>query len=207
MLSIHELPDLQDYGSILHKMRNFTLQRTQGSPDEIWLLEHHPVFTQGQAGKAEHLISPGDIPVVQSDRGGQVTYHGPGQLIIYTLFDLPRKKSTLRPFTLALQNSIIDLLKQYGISGHCQTGAPGIYVANAKICSIGLRVRHGCTYHGMSLNVKMDLSPFQRINPCGFPKLKMTQIFEFIPEITRAQVTADLLPLLTQQLSHLEKSA
>ena len=139
------------------------------------------MFTQGQAGKAEHVLAPGDIPVVQSDRGGQVTYHGPGQLMIYGLFDIKRQNSGIKIFTQYLQNSMMALLKKYGIPAEIQCGAPGLYVEGAKISSIGLRVRQGRTYHGMSLNVNMDLSPFKRINPCGFHQLEMTQIRDFIP--------------------------
>lgn len=196
MFDICRFPSLQPYAPIFEQMRAFTLQRTPQTEDALWLLEHHPVFTQGQAGKPEHLLNTGDIPVIQSDRGGQVTYHGPGQLMVYTLFDLKRKKTGIKAFTEYLHNSIILLLKEYGITAQCQPGAPGVYIQGAKISSIGLRVRHGCTYHGLSVNVNMDLSPFGRINPCGVSQLPMTQISDFIPNISVDTVIDALLPIL-----------
>jgi lipoyl(octanoyl) transferase len=188
------------YSDIFQAMRTYTLQRTENTPDAIWLLQHEPVFTQGQAGKAEHILQPGDIPIIQSDRGGQVTYHGPGQLMIYTLFDLKRLNFGLKRFVRKLEQSIIRLLHQYGIDAHTQCNAPGVYVNDAKICSMGLRLRHHRVYHGLSLNIKMDLSPFTRINPCGFRELKMTQISDFVPDISVEQVSHDVLPYLNQEL-------
>lgn len=199
--SIFQFCEPQEYTSTYQQMRDYTLNRTDETPDAIWLLQHHPVFTQGQAGKPEHIHDIGDIPLIQSDRGGQVTYHGPGQLMIYTLFDLKRLNSSIKIFTNKLQEIIILLLHQYKITAHTQCAAPGVYIDGAKICSLGLRVRHGRTYHGLSLNVKMDLSPFKRINPCGFTQLKMTQISDFVPNIMMTTVTQDLLTLLTQQLT------
>lgn len=192
---------LQPYETIYQQMRDFTNARTLETPDAIWFLSHEPVFTQGQAGKAEHILNPGDIPIVQSDRGGQVTYHGPGQLMIYTLYDLKRMQSGLRPFLQALLSSIVQLLSQYGIKAHTRDDAPGVYVNQAKICSMGLRVRKGCTYHGMSFNVAMDLSPFSRINPCGFKQLAMTQVRDFVADITLEKIIADLTPILLTELS------
>lgn len=166
----------QDYESCWQAMRHFTNHRDENTPDEIWLLEHLPVFTQGQNGKPEHLLNPGNIPVVKVDRGGQVTYHGPGQLVAYTLIDLKRKKFNVRQLVTLLEKSIIDLLNHYGITAEAKCDAPGVYVNNEKICSVGLRIRKGCSYHGIALNVAMDLEPFSRINPCGYSGLKMTQI-------------------------------
>lgn len=168
----------QDYLSCWQAMQQFTQDRTPETGDEIWLLEHAPVFTQGQNGKAEHLLNPGDIPVVQTDRGGQITYHGPGQLMVYVLIDLRRKKFNVREFVTHLEQSVIDLLAAYQINAYAKRDAPGIYVEEKKIGSIGLRVKRGSTYHGIAFNVSMDLSPFTRINPCGFAKLQMTQFSE-----------------------------
>ena len=154
-------------------MKDFTDQRDATTADECWLVEHDPVFTQGQAGKPEHLLLPGDIPVVQTDRGGQVTYHGPGQLMMYWLVDIKRKKVGVRDFVSIMERAVIDCLASFGITAHLKDGAPGVYVDGAKISSLGLRVRRGCTYHGLALNVDMDLSPFQRINPCGYAGLQV----------------------------------
>jgi lipoyl(octanoyl) transferase len=195
-ISLCQYSQLQQYQPIYQQMREYTLNRTSETRDALWLLEHYPVFTQGQAGKAEHVLDAGAIPVIQSDRGGQVTYHGPGQLMIYTLFDLKRLNIGLKTYVQKLEQSIMDLLQGYGILAHTQCNAPGVYVESAKICSLGLRVRHQRTYHGMSLNVNMDLSPFSQINPCGFSQLKMTQIRDFIPHITIAKVMQDIQPLL-----------
>jgi lipoyl(octanoyl) transferase len=191
----------QAYTTCYQQMRAFTDQRTQDTPDQIWFLQHEPVFTQGQAGKAEHILDPGDIPIVQSDRGGQVTYHGPNQLMVYTLFDLKRLDIGIRQFVTRLEQSIILLLAGYDIKANTKPDAPGVYVSDPKICSLGLRVRKGCTYHGISLNVNMDLSPFSRINPCGFKQLAMTQISDFVPTINIERVAHDLTPILIQQLS------
>lgn len=166
----------QDYSACWQAMQQFTNQRNEHTLDEIWLLEHHPVFTQGQNGKPEHILDPGLIPVVQTDRGGQVTYHGPGQLMVYTLIDLQRKKLNVRELVTQLEQSVIDLLTHHGIHAYAQRKAPGVYVDEKKICSIGLRIRRGCAYHGIAFNVAMDLAPFTRINPCGFTSLKMTQL-------------------------------
>lgn len=165
----------QDYLSCWQSMKTFTDARDDSSPDEIWLLEHPPVFTLGQNGSMSHLINPGDIPVVQTDRGGQITYHGPGQLMVYTLIDLKRYKLNVRQLVTLLEQSVIDLLKVYNIEAYAKCKAPGVYVAERKICSIGLRIRKGYAYHGIAFNVAMDLEPFERINPCGFSGLKMTQ--------------------------------
>jgi|TARA_B110000902_G_scaffold54035_1_gene62773 lipoyl(octanoyl) transferase len=160
-------------------MQDFTNQRDVSTLDEIWVLEHHRVFTQGQAGKAEHLLNQGDIPLVQSDRGGQVTYHGPGQLMIYLMLDLKRLNIGVRALVTHMEEALIDCLSGYGINAATKAGAPGVYVEGCKIASLGLRVRKGCSFHGLALNVDMDLSPFERINPCGYAGLKMVQMKDF----------------------------
>ncbi|WP_038891680.1 lipoyl(octanoyl) transferase LipB [Vibrio campbellii] len=166
----------QDYEPVWKAMHEFTDQRTDDTPDEVWLVEHNPVFTQGQAGKAEHLINTGDIPVVQSDRGGQVTYHGPGQLVAYFLINLRRKKLGVRDLVTYIENLVINTLKAYNIDSAARPDAPGVYVDGKKICSLGLRIRKGCSFHGLALNVNMDLGPFLRINPCGYEGMEMVQV-------------------------------
>lgn len=166
---------LQDYTQVWQAMQHFTDQRGADTPDELWLLEHPGVFTQGQAGKAEHLLLPGDIPVVKVDRGGQVTYHGPGQLVVYVLIDLKRRNMGVRQLVTLLEQVLIELLANYQITATAKPDAPGVYVDGAKIASLGLRVRKGCTFHGLALNVDMDLTPFSRINPCGYAGMKMIQ--------------------------------
>ncbi len=156
-------------------MQAFTAQRAADTPDELWLLEHPPVYTQGQAGKPEHLIATTDIPVVPIDRGGQITYHGPGQLVAYLLVDLRRRGYGVRELVTRMEQAVIDLLAAEGVAAERQGGAPGVYVAGAKIAALGLRVRQGCTYHGLALNVDMDLAPFATINPCGYAGLAVTQ--------------------------------
>jgi lipoyl(octanoyl) transferase len=186
-LNTRQLPK-SPYQPIWQAMQQFTNERDEHTPDELWLLEHEPVFTQGQAGKAEHVLNPHDIPIVQTDRGGQVTYHGPGQLMGYTLLDIKRLGLGTRDFVIKLEQVIIELLKTYHIQATGKRDAPGVYVADAKICSIGLRVRRGRSYHGIALNVDMDLTPFRYINPCGFSNLPMTQIKDFVPNITLPEV-------------------
>ncbi|MDF2154890.1 lipoyl(octanoyl) transferase LipB [Vibrio sp. CAU 1672] len=166
----------QDYEPVWKAMHEFTDQRSETTPDEVWLVEHNPVFTQGQAGKAEHLLNTGDIPVIQSDRGGQVTYHGPGQLVVYFLINLRRKKLGVRDLVTHIENLVINTLKAYNIPAAARPDAPGVYVDGKKICSLGLRIRKGCSFHGLALNVNMDLSPFQRINPCGYQGMEMVQV-------------------------------
>lgn len=167
------------YQQTWEAMQAFTLTRDEHAPDEIWLLEHEAVFTQGQAGKAEHLLSPGDIPVVPVDRGGQVTYHGPGQMVAYVLLDIRRLKSDVRKLVSALEDSVVDLLDGYGVEAAARPDAPGVYIGAEKVCSLGLRIKRGCSYHGLALNVDMDLEPFARINPCGYQGLKMTQMADW----------------------------
>jgi lipoyl(octanoyl) transferase len=201
-LIIRNLPGLQDYHATWHDMQQFTNLRTNDTLDEIWTLEHPGVFTQGQNGKAEHILAPGNIPVIRVDRGGQVTYHGPGQLVIYTLIDIKRKKLNVREIVTVLEQSVIDLLADYQIEAASQCKAPGVYVKNKKICSVGLRIRRGCTFHGLALNVAMDLDPFSRINPCGFSELEMTQLAAIDPTISMKTATHKLLAHLTANLGY-----
>lgn len=164
---------LQAYLPIWQAMQDFTNNRNDETADEIWLVEHQAVFTQGQAGKEEHILMPGDIPVVKVDRGGQVTYHGPGQLMMYVLLNLKRNKLGVRNLVTALEQCVVNTLQEYAINAYPKLDAPGVYVNAKKVCSIGLRIRKGCSFHGLALNVNMDLSPFQRINPCGYAGLEM----------------------------------
>jgi lipoyl(octanoyl) transferase len=191
----------QPYEATYARMREFTLARAPGSADELWFLEHPPVFTQGQAGKPEHVLAPGEIPVVQSDRGGQVTYHGPGQLVVYFLLDLNRLGYGIRTLVTKLEQSLVDCLARYGITAAPRADAPGVYVEGRKIASLGLRVRKGLTYHGIALNVAMDLSPFDRINPCGFKGLAMTQVSALGGPSDAEQVGRDLEPILLGRLN------
>jgi lipoyl(octanoyl) transferase len=164
-----------EYEPTWRAMQAFTAQRTPGTTDEIWLLEHPPVFTQGQAGKPEHLIAATRIPVVPIDRGGQITYHGPGQAVAYVLVDLRRRRYGIRELVTRMEQAVIDLLAARGVTASRMAGAPGVYVDGAKIAALGLRVKQGCTYHGLALNVDMDLSPFALINPCGYAGMRVTQ--------------------------------
>ncbi len=166
----------QDYQPVWQAMHDFTDSRDETTVDEVWLVEHNPVFTQGQAGKAEHILNPGNIPVIQSDRGGQVTYHGPGQLVVYFLIDLRRKNLGVRDLVTHIENIVINTLKSFDIESAARPDAPGVYVDNKKICSLGLRIRRGCSFHGLALNINMDLSPFLRINPCGYQGMEMVQV-------------------------------
>jgi lipoyl(octanoyl) transferase len=172
---------LVEYEPTLAAMRQFTDSREADTPDELWLLQHPPVFTQGQAGKAEHVLAPGDIPVIQVDRGGQVTYHGPGQWVLYLLINLRRHQLGVRDLVTLIERSVLQLLAEYGIDAAAKPGAPGVYVRDEKIASLGLRVRRGCSYHGLALNVDMDLEPFGRINPCGYEGLRVTSMARLLP--------------------------
>ena len=171
---------LVEYQPTLEAMRQLTRERDEHAPDEIWLLQHPQVFTQGQAGKAEHLLAPGDIPVVQVERGGQVTYHGPGQLVAYLMLDLRRLDLGVRELVTVMEQSLVDLLAGYGVEAAPKADAPGVYVAGDKIASLGLRVSRGCSFHGLALNVDMDMTPFLRINPCGYAGLKMVQMRDLL---------------------------
>ena len=191
---------LVDYATTLAAMHQFTDGRDEHSPDELWVLQHPPVFTQGQAGKPEHLLMPGDIPVVQTDRGGQVTYHGPGQLVIYPLIDISRRGYGVRSLVSRLEGAMVDTLSALGIQAYADPDAPGVYVdlhgRRHKIGSLGLRVRKGRSLHGLSLNVQMDLEPFSRINPCGYSGLAMTQLADCGSDASLDAVSA----VLTQRL-------
>ena len=173
----------QPYEPVWQAMSRFTDQRSEATPDEIWLLQHQPVFTQGQAGKAEHVLAPGDIPVVQVDRGGQVTYHGPGQLVVYLMIDIARRGLGARALVSRIEQAIVAVLAQYGIEAAPRTDAPGVYVGSAKIASLGLRIRKGRSFHGLALNVDMDLEPFLRINPCGYQGMAMTQMKHYVQDV------------------------
>lgn len=193
---------IADYQKTWEKMRDFTDSRTEETPDEIWVLQHPPVFTQGLAGKAEHVLNPHDIPVIQTDRGGQVTYHGPGQLVLYPLIDLKRKQLHARELVRKLESTVITLLSHLSISAESKCDAPGVYVNGEKICSIGLRVRKGCSYHGIALNVDMDLTPFSYINPCGYSGLAMTQIKTFVPEHSFATIQKKLIDIFIENFGY-----
>lgn len=193
---------LQLYEPIWQRMQDFTNQRDDQVVDEIWSLQHEPVFTQGQAGKEEHLLGTGDIPVVQVDRGGQVTYHGPGQAIIYLLLNLKRKKVGVRELVTVMEESIVDTLQSYGVDAYVKPDAPGVYVADAKIASLGLRVRRGCSFHGLALNLAMDLEPFLRINPCGYAGMAMTQLDQLVTEPDQAEATQRLVDNLISKLGY-----
>lgn len=192
----------RDYTPVWEAMRHFTDTRTADTPDEVWLVEHNHVFTQGQNGQAEHILNPHHIPVVQTDRGGQVTYHGPGQLVVYVLIDLRRLNLTIRQLVRHLEESIIACLALYGIDAKAREDAPGVYVQDAKICSLGLRVRKGCCYHGLAFNHDMDLSAFSYINPCGFKALRMTQLKDLGVDVSKAQLAEQLLGCLSRILGY-----
>lgn len=196
---------LAEYQPTLDAMRTFTDSRDADTPDELWLLQHPRVFTQGQAGKAEHVLAPGDIPVIQVDRGGQVTYHGPGQWVIYLLVDLRRSQLGVRDLVTLIERSIVQLLAEYDIDSRPRPDAPGVYVEGDKIAALGLRVRRGCSYHGLSLNVDMDLEPFQRINPCGYQGLQVTSMARLLPDqaLDINQVGQRLLAVVARQLEEL----
>jgi lipoyl(octanoyl) transferase len=189
-----------EYAPTLQAMRDFTAQRGAATEDEVWLLEHPPVFTLGLAGKTEHLLSETDIPVVKIDRGGQITYHGPGQLIAYLLLDLSRRPYKVRQLVERMEDALIALLADYGLKGERLAGAPGVYVDGAKIAALGLRVQKGCTYHGIALNVDMDLAPWQSINPCGYPGMAVAQLRDLAPGVKMAAVRSALQRHLTEAL-------
>lgn len=197
---------LLPYEPVLEAMRRFTDQRGPETCDEVWLVEHPAVFTQGQAGKAEHLLVPGDIPVVQTDRGGQVTYHGPGQLVAYLLLDVRRLGFGVRDLVSRIERCLIELLASYGVEAAAKADAPGVYVDGAKIASLGLRIRNGCSFHGLALNVDMDLAPFRRINPCGYAGLAMTQLCDQAGSIELSEVRARLRGQLVKHLDYAEQT-
>ena len=198
---------MREYQPVWEAMQQFTDTRDENTPDELWLLEHQAVFTQGQAGKAEHLLSPGDIPLVQADRGGQVTYHGPGQLVAYPLLDIRRRKLSVRDLVDGIEQAVINTLAVFDIQAQRNPDAPGVYVGEAKIASLGLRIRKGCSFHGLSLNVDMDTEPFTRINPCGFKGLEVTQMVDQAPVrshevITMGKVKSVLVGQLLEALHY-----
>ncbi|MBJ6138381.1 lipoyl(octanoyl) transferase LipB [Marinobacter litoralis] len=191
----------QPYMETWEAMKSFTATRGETTVDELWCLEHPRVFTQGQAGKAEHILLPGDIPVIQVDRGGQVTYHGPGQLVVYLLIDLTRRKLGVRSLVDEIEQAIVRALAVYGIEAAPRSDAPGVYVNGAKIASLGLRVRKGCSFHGLALNVNMDMEPFSRINPCGYAGMSMSQVSNFVPGVSVYDVEQQLVQELVAGLN------
>ena len=200
-ISVRHLGEV-DYDDTWQKMRDFTDNRQKDTPDELWFLQHPAVYTLGKNGKPEHVLNSAEIPVINSDRGGQVTYHGPGQIVVYTLLDLNRLNIGVRALVTGLEQVIIELLSDYGITAKARRDAPGVYVNDAKIAALGLRVRKGCSFHGLALNVAMDLEPFSRINPCGYEGLEVTQIRNFISDIELESVTDDLQQRLIEQFSY-----
>ncbi|MCT8596545.1 lipoyl(octanoyl) transferase LipB [Glaesserella parasuis] len=200
---------VQDYQEIWHKMQDFTDSRDEQTADEIWLVQHPSVFTQGSADKPEHLLNPTNIPVVQSDRGGQITYHGLGQQIMYVLIDIKRHKAkgnnlSVRDLVTALEQCVVKTLADYGINAYPKPDAPGVYVDGKKICSLGLRIRKGCSFHGLALNIQMDLTPFRNINPCGYAGLEMCQLADFVAEAEADcdKVSPKLVDYFTQILGY-----
>lgn len=189
-----------DYASTFQAMQDFTALRTAETPDEIWIVEHDPVFTLGQAGKPEHLLNDIGIPVIKIDRGGQITYHGPGQVVIYLLLDLARLKIKVRELVTRIEQAVIDFLAVYGLTAERRSGAPGVYVGAAKIAALGLKIKNGCSYHGLSLNVDMDLTPFTAINPCGYAGLQVVQTRDFNIPLTAQEAGEQLSQHLLQQL-------
>ncbi len=191
---------LSHYEPTLEKMISFSQQRDENTADEIWLLEHPPVYTLGKNGKAHHVLNPGKIPIVQIDRGGQVTYHGPGQLIAYLLIDIRRKNMGVRHIVTVMEKSIIHVLAELGVEAKARADAPGVYVNDAKIAALGLRIKNGKSYHGLSFNIDMDLRPFQGINPCGYEGLHVTQLSELLPECSMQDVMRDVKKRLIENL-------
>jgi lipoyl(octanoyl) transferase len=194
----------QDYLPVFEAMRTFSLERHPRQIDEIWILEHNPVYTQGLNGNAQHLLAPGEIPVIQTDRGGQVTYHGPGQLVVYLLLDVKRRQLGVRRLVSTLEQSVVELVRAWGVTAASRADAPGVYVGQRKLASLGLRIRRGHSYHGLSLNVAMDLSPFRGIEPCGLVGMQMTQLSELCPGISLRATADALLPILTTKLGYTE---
>lgn len=191
----------QPYEPIFEAMKRFTDVRDEHTSDEIWLVEHDAVFTQGQAGKAEHILMPGDIPVVQVDRGGQVTFHGPGQQVIYLMLNIKRRKLGVRHLVTAMEEAVVGLLAKYNVKAYPKPDAPGVYVDEKKVCSLGLRIRNGCSFHGLALNVNMDLTPFQRINPCGYAGMEMTDTARLNGPTSLDIAGSELTSLLLEALS------
>ncbi len=201
-LLIQPFDSPQDYTACWQSMKQFTQQRDQSTPDQLWLLEHPSVFTQGQAGKPEHLLDPGKTPVVQTDRGGQVTWHGPGQTIVYLLCDLKRLQVGVRELVDRIEQSVVDTLIKHNIDAYGDSSAHGVYVAGEKICSLGLRVKRGCSYHGLALNIDANLSAFSHINPCGYPGLRVTSIAQQLEKFDKLQINEDLTTSLAKALGY-----
>ncbi len=195
---------LQEYEPIWQAMQTFTAERDESTADELWCLEHPPVFTMGLNGKKEHILNIKNIPVINIDRGGQITYHAPGQLVIYTLIDLKRLNLGVKDLVNTIENAIIQLLESYGIDAQGKENAPGVYVNGDKIAALGLRIKRNKSYHGLSLNIDMDLNPFQQINPCGYAGLKVTQIKDLKPELNSTNIKNDLIKHLSQLLGYNE---
>lgn len=193
---------LTEYVPVWESMKQFTEERGAETGDELWITEHYPVYTQGLNGRREHVLNPGDIPVIQVDRGGQVTYHGPGQLVIYCLLDLTRLGLGIRQLVTDIEQAIIHLLNRFDIDAYAQQEAPGVYVGEAKIAALGLRVRKGSCYHGLSLNLDMDLNPFSGIDPCGYRDLEVTQLSEFVEDFSIEQVQNQLCSLLINEIGY-----
>lgn len=193
---------ISDYRQVYSAMVRYTQSRDADSVDELWCLQHAPVYTLGMAGKPEHVLDPVRIPVIKTDRGGQVTYHGPGQLIVYLLLDLKRRSLTVKRYVNLIEQSVIDLCAALGLAAERRAGAPGVYIAGKKLASLGIRVKQGFSYHGLSLNIDMDLNPFSNINPCGYPGLAVTQLADEGVRINPAQAFRQLLPHLLKQLGY-----
>ncbi len=191
----------QDYLLTWEKMKHFNAQRTQDTEDELWVVEHPSVFTHGISSKNEHLLKKSNIPIINTDRGGQITYHGPGQLIIYCLIDLKRLGIGVKKMVSIIENSIMELLSKYNIQSHLKSGAPGVYVDDAKIAALGLKVKNGGTYHGLSLNINMDLSPFTQINPCGYEGLKVTQLSDLTDNVSFKTIANELTQILIKHVT------
>lgn len=191
-----------DYEAVYRAMARFTLDRKGDTPDEIWCLQHAPVYTLGLAGREDHILAAGEIPVVRSDRGGQVTYHGPGQLVVYLLLDLARLGLTVKRYVWLLEQVVIDLCAELGMEAARRAGAPGVYIAGKKLAALGIRVKRGYSYHGLALNVAMDLSPYRRIHPCGYPGLEVTQLADHGSRLNLGQIRALLLPHLLERLGY-----
>lgn len=192
----------RDYRAVFAAMREFTDARAAATTDELWLVEHEPVFTQGLAGRPEHVLARADIPIVQTDRGGQVTYHGPGQLVMYPLLDLERRRLGVRCLVDRLEQIVIDVLAAVDVEGERREGMPGVYVHGAKIASIGLKIRRGCSYHGLAFNIDMDLAPFALINPCGYAGLAMTRLADHVSELDRDRIEQALVTAFCSELQY-----
>lgn len=192
----------ESYAETFQAMKSFTDSRDERSADEFWFVQHPPVYTFGQAGKLEHLLTPGDIPVIHSDRGGQVTYHGPGQLVCYLLLDIRRLQLGVRDLVTAIEQSIVQLINSYGVAAEAKPEAPGVYVDDRKLAALGLRIRKGCSYHGLSLNVDMDLNPFSNINPCGIEGIEVVDMKRLGIDRPMAKVISELTDILIQQIGY-----